>query len=62
MIKNNLKKHNGISNKISSLFKEEFDSEPVYIDKYMKTNVNLYSTNFLVKRVSKMNVTYGLLS
>ena len=59
MIKNNLKKHNGISNKISSLFKKEFY---VYIDKYMKTNVNLYSTNFLVKRVSKMNITYGLMS
>ena len=59
MIKNNLKKHNGISNKISSFFKKEFY---VYIDKYMKINVNLYSTNFLVKRVSKMNITYGLLS
>ena len=45
-----LKKYNVIWNKINSLFK---NSEPLYKDKYIKTKVNLYSTLFLDKRVSK---------
>ena len=35
------KKYNAIWDKISNLLKKEFDSEPVYNDKYIKTKINL---------------------
>ena len=48
-----LKKYNVIWNKISSLFKKEFCSEPVHKDKQIRTKVNLYNTPLLGKRVPK---------
>ena len=45
-----LKKCNWIWNKISlfkqNLFKKEFDSKPVYNDKYIKAKISLYNMNF----------------
>ena len=41
-----LKKYNEIWNKINSLFKKEFDSKPVYSDKYIKTKICFYNKNF----------------
>ena len=45
-----LKKYSDIWDKIKSLIKKEFNSEPVYNDKYIKTNVKIYNnrvyTNF----------------
>ena len=35
------KKYNEVWNKIESLFKKEFNSEPVYNDKYIKTKISL---------------------
>ena len=36
-----LKRYSEIWNKIKSLIKKEFNSEPVYNDKYIKTKVNI---------------------
>ena len=48
-----LKKYSAVWNKNRSLFKKEFDSEPSYTDKYIRTIVNMYNKLFLGKRVSK---------
>ena len=37
------KKHSDICNKIKSLIKKEFNSEPVYNDKYIKTKIKIYN-------------------
>ena len=39
-----IEKYNEIWDKIKNLFKKEFDSEPMYNDKYIKTKMNLYNT------------------
>ena len=44
MIKKILEKYDNIWNKIKSLFKKEFNSEPVYNDKYIKTKMKIYNT------------------
>ena len=36
-----LEKYNEIWDKIKNLFGENFDSEPVYTDKYIKAKINL---------------------
>ena len=36
-----LEKYNKIWNKNKSLFKKEFNSEPVYNDKYIKTKIKI---------------------
>ena len=45
-----LTKYSEIWNKIKSLIKKEFNSEPVYNDKYIKTKIKIYNsrvyTNF----------------
>ena len=41
-----LEKYNKVWDEIKNLFKNEFDSEPVYDDKYIKAKINLYDTNF----------------
>ena len=38
-----LKKYSEIWNKIKSLIKKEFNSEPVYNDKYIKTKIKIYN-------------------
>ena len=38
-----LEKYTEIWNKIKSLIKKEFNSEPVYNDKYIKTKIKIYS-------------------
>ena len=35
-----LEKYNEIWDKIKNLFKEKFDSKPVYNDKYIKAKIN----------------------
>ena len=41
-----LKKYNEIWDKIKNLFDKEFDSEPVYNNKYIKVEINLYNASF----------------
>ena len=52
-----LKKYSEIWNKIKSLIKKEFNSEPVYNDKYIKTKINIYNdkvyTNFQHNKIPK---------
>ena len=38
-----LKKYFEIWNKIKSLIKKEFNSEPVYHDQYIKTKIKIYN-------------------
>ena len=52
-----LNEYNKIREKISSLMKTEFDSEPVYGDKYINTKIKSYEdridTDFYGKGISK---------
>ena len=41
--KKNIKKYPEIWNKIKSLIKKEFNSKPVYNDKYIKTKIKIYN-------------------
>ena len=41
-----LKKYYEIWNKTKNLFGKKFDSETIYNDKYIKTKINSYNTNF----------------
>ena len=54
-----LKNHSEIWNKIKSLIKKEFNSEPVYNDKYIKTKIKIYNdrvyTNFQHNKIPKDN-------
>ena len=45
-----LEKCNEIWDKIKNLFAKEFDSEPVYNDKYIKIKINLYNRNLYVNK------------
>ena len=58
-IKELLKRYNAIWDKISNLLKKEFDSEPVYDDKYIKTKIKTYNnkinTNFHVNEIPEDN-------
>ena len=42
-----LKKYSEIWNKIKSLIKKEFNSEPVYNDKYIKTKIKIYNNRYI---------------
>ena len=56
------KKYSEIWNKIKSLIIKEFNSEPVYNNKYIKTKIKIYSnkiyTNFQHNKIPKDN-EYG---
>ena len=53
------KRYSQIRNKIKSLMKKEFNSEPVYNDKYIKTKTKTYNdvvyTNFQHNKIPKDN-------
>ena len=53
-------------NKIKSLIKKEFNSEPVYNDKYIKTKIKIYNnrvyTNFQHNEIPKDNEYFACLS
>ena len=53
------KKYSEIWSKIKSLIKKEFNSEPVYNDKYIKTKIKIYNnrvyTNFQHNKIPKDN-------
>ena len=61
-----LKKYSEIWNKIKSLIKKEFNSEPVYNDKYIKTKIKIYNnrvyTNFQHNKILKDNEYFVCLS
>ena len=42
-----LRKQFKIWNKIKSLFKKEFNSEPVYNDKYIKTKIKIHNDIYM---------------
>ena len=54
-----LEKYNKIWNKIKNLFKKEFNSEPGYNDKYIKTKIKIFNnrvyTNFQNNKIPKDN-------
>ena len=60
------KKYSEIWNKIKSLIKKEFNSEPVYNDKYIKTKIKIYNnkvyTNFQHNKIPKDNECFRCLS
>ena len=60
-----LKKYSEIWNKMKSLIKKEFNSEPVYNDKYIKTKIKIYSnsvyTNFQHNKIPKDNIMHAYL-
>ena len=61
-----LKKYTEIWGKIRGLIGKNFDSEPVWVDKNIKTKIKLYldrvNTNFQGKEVPKENASYKCLS
>ena len=61
-----LKKYSEIWDKIKSLIKKEFNSEPVYNDKYVKTKIKIYNdrvyTNFQHNKIPKDNEYFVCLS
>ena len=61
-----LKNYNKIWEKVSNLLNKEFDSEPVYGDKYIRTKIKEYgdktNTNFQGKKMSNENESYKCLS
>ena len=61
-----LEKYSEIWNKIKTLIKEEFNSKPVYNDKYMKTNIKIYNdriyTNFQHNKIPKDDESCACLS
>ena len=61
-----LEKYSEIWNKIKSLIKKEFNSEPVYNDKYIKTKIKIYNhkvyTNFQHNKIPKDNEYCACLS
>ena len=63
-----LKKYNRIWERVSSLTKIKFDSEPVYgdNDNYIRTKINIYenkvNTDFQGKKVPRENASYKCLS
>ena len=61
-----LKKYSDIWNEIKSLIKKEFNSEPVYNDKYIKTKIKIYNdkvyTNFQHNKMPKDNEYCACLS
>ena len=61
-----LKKYSKIWNKIKSLIKKEWNSEPVYNDKYVKIKIKTYNnkvyTNFQHNKIPKHNKYCACLS
>ena len=59
MIKKILEKYSEIWNKIKSLIKKDFNIEPVYNDKHIKTKIKIYNdrvyTNFQHNKIPKHN-------
>ena len=61
-----LKKYSEIWNKIKSLRKKEFNSEPVYNGKYIKTKIKIYNnrvyTNLQRNKIPEDNEYFACLS
>ena len=58
-----LEKYSEIWNKIKSLIKREFNSEPVYNNKHIKTKIKIYRVyKFLAKKIPKDNEYCACLS
>ena len=61
-----LKKYSEIWNKIKSFIRKEFNSEPVYNDKYIKTKIKIYNnrvyTNFQHNKIPKDKEYFACLS
>ena len=66
MIKKYQKKYSRIWNKTKRLIEKEFNSEPVYNDKYIKTKMQIYNdrvyTHFQHKKIPKDNEYCACLS
>ena len=66
MIKKYLKKYLDIWDKTKGLIKKEFNSNPVYDDKYIKTKTKIYNnrvyTNFQHNKIPKVNEYFASLS
>ena len=55
-----LKKYFEIWNKIKSLIKKEFNSEPVYNDKYIKTKMKIYNDRVYTNFQHNANMQYKI--
>ena len=57
MMTNFFKKYNEVWDKIKNLFKREFDTEPLYNDKYIKAKIKIYNdriyTNFQCDKIHR---------
>ena len=66
MLKKLIKKYNEIWGKVKNLFKKEFNSEPVYKDKYIKTKIKIYynktNTKFYDNKIPENNEYCACLS
>ena len=60
-----LEKYNAIWDKVSADIKKEFDSEPVYNKKFLKTKIRSYSdevTDFYDKEIPKVDCNHTFLA
>ena len=48
--------------KVNNLFEKEFDSEPVYNDKYKKPQTSLHNVSFYGNKVPRENERFACLS
>ena len=66
MLKKLIKKYNEIWGKVKNLFKKEFNSEPVYKDKYIRTKIKIYynktNTKFSDNKIPENNEYCACLS
>ena len=49
---------NSLWDKVNNLFKKEFNSEPVYNDKYIKAKISLYNVNFYGNKMPRETERY----
>ena len=65
MMKNYIKKYNDVLNKVSNSIKKEFDSEPIYSKRFLKTKIKSYGdddTDFQNKKIPKVGSNYTCLA
>ena len=49
------KKYDAVWDRVNNLLGKEFDSKPVYNDKYIKAKVSLYNVNFYGNKTPREN-------
>ena len=65
MMRNYIKKYNDVLNKVSNSIKKEFDSEPIYSKRFLKTKIKSNGdddTDFQNKKIPKVGSNYSCLA